>query len=238
MANLPATIFSRLEGKSVDLRRYSLSSNPRERGMPLYKKLSGKRRNWPDEIESRSGANNPKGIATSSPRLRGTSYLGKTAKQNASLPLEVGEIASAFLQPEVGDAFQLLYPFCLRDGAPESREQMHVVFHSPGEDGRTIELFRDTAEIRVERVARGFVAQKRTTVFGGEAEMNVNGGKGLWHVERMVSRVLVCQSQRIASIRRRLARRLRPWVGIRKEPQRQRRCGRAQVRGRERSGRN
>src|SRR6266699_6968845 len=40
------------------------------------------RRNWPDEIESRSGANNPKGIATSSPRLRGTSYLGKTSKQN------------------------------------------------------------------------------------------------------------------------------------------------------------
>src|SRR6266498_61745 len=232
--------------------------------MLLYKKLSGKpTRNWPDEIESRSGANNPKGIATSSPRLRGTSYLGKTSKQNdnrnavaamsrgscsipnvffipfdfvlaqkhaqlilkthltmmllligdvllhlfeirladakvcvASLPLEVGEIASAFLQPEVGDAFQLLYPFCLRYGAPESREQMHVVFHSPSENGRTIELFRDPAEIRVERVARGFVAQERTTVFGGEDEMNVNGGKGLWHVERMVSRVVVCQSQR------------------------------------------
>src|SRR5438874_3775240 len=62
---------------------------------------------------------------------------------------------------------------------------MHVVFHSPGENGRTIELFRDTAEIRVERVARGFVAQERTTVFGGEDEMNVNGGKGLWHVERV-----------------------------------------------------
>src|SRR6266446_973678 len=39
-------------------------------------------KNWPDEIESLSGANNPKGIATSSPRLRGTSYLGKTSKQN------------------------------------------------------------------------------------------------------------------------------------------------------------
>src|SRR6266699_7118749 len=224
------------------------------------------RRNWPDEIESRSGANNPKGIATSSPRLRGTSYLGKTSKQNdnrnavaamsrgscsipnvffipfdfvlaqkhaqlilkthlammllligdvllhlfeirladakvcvASLPLEVGEIAFTFLQPEVGDAFQLLYPFCLRDGAPESREQMHVVFHSAGEDGRTIELFRDTAEIRVERVARAFVAQKRTTVFGGEDEMNVNGGKRLWHVGRMANRGTVRQCEREAT---------------------------------------
>src|SRR5438128_1255756 len=42
------------------------------------------RRNWPHEIESRSGANNPKGIATFSPRLRGTSYLGKTSKENNS----------------------------------------------------------------------------------------------------------------------------------------------------------
>src|SRR5438552_1359776 len=62
--------------------------------------------------------------------------------------------------------------------------------------------------------------------------------KGLWHVERMVSRVLVCQSQRIASIRPKLARRLLPWVGVRKGPQRQRRCGRRQVRGRERTGHN
>jgi len=233
MANCLPQSLAASKGRALICEGTAFRATQEKRGIPLYKKLSGKpTRNWPDEVESRSGANNPKGIATSSPRLRGTSYLGKTAKQNASLPLEVGEIASAFLQPEVGDAFQLLYPFCLRDGAPESREQMHVVFHSPGEDGRTIELFRDTAEIRVERVARGFVAQKRTTVFGGEAEMNVNGGKGLWHVERMVSRVLVCQSQRIASIRRRLARRLRPWVGVRKEPQRQRRCGRAQVRGR------
>src|SRR5438876_6393220 len=34
-------------------------------------------RNWPNKVGSSSGANNPKGIATSSPRLRGTSYLGK-----------------------------------------------------------------------------------------------------------------------------------------------------------------
>src|SRR5439155_15396049 len=32
IGQLPATIFSRLEGKSVDLRRYSFSSNPREKG--------------------------------------------------------------------------------------------------------------------------------------------------------------------------------------------------------------
>ena len=34
----------------------------------------------------------------------------------------------------------------------------------------------------MERVARGYVAQEWPSVFGGENEMNVNGGKGLWHV--------------------------------------------------------
>ena len=99
----------------------------------------------------------------------------------AALPFEVGVIATAFLQPEVRDAFQFLHPFGLRDGASESREQMDVVFHAADEDGRAIELFGDAAKILLERVARGFVAQERSTVFGGKDQMNVNGGKGLWH---------------------------------------------------------
>ena len=59
---------------------------------------------------------------------------------------------------------------------------MHMVFHAADEEGRAIELFGDAAEIRMERVARGFVAQERAAVFGGEDEMNVNGGKGLWQM--------------------------------------------------------
>ena len=72
---------------------------------------------------------------------------------------------------------------------------MHVVFHAADEEGRALKLFGDAAEIRVERVARGFVAQKRPAVFGGEYQMNVNGGKGLWHVARIANRVRVFQSQ-------------------------------------------
>ena len=102
-----------------------------------------------------------------------------------ALPLEVGVIATTCLQPEVRDAFQFLHPFGLRDGASEAPEQMDVVFHAADEDGRAIELFGDAAEIRMERVARGFVAKERPAVFGGKDQMKVNGGKGLWHVERM-----------------------------------------------------
>jgi len=56
----------------------------------------------------------------------------------------------------LGDAFQFLHPFGLR------------------EDGRAIELFGDAAGIGMERVARGFVAQERSAVFGGESEMNAD----------------------------------------------------------------
>ena len=74
---------------------------------------------------------------------------------------------------------------------------MDVVFHAADEEGRAIELFGNAAEIRMERVARGFVAQERTAVFGGEDQMNVNGGKRLWHVGRMPNR------KRFASVNRR-----------------------------------
>src|ERR1039457_2937342 len=76
----------------------------------------------------------------------------------AALPLEIGVIATAFLQPEIGDAFQFLHPFGLRYGASQARKQMHMVFHAADEERRAIELFGDAAEIRVQRVAREFVA--------------------------------------------------------------------------------
>jgi hypothetical protein len=79
----------------------------------------------------------------------------------AALPLEVGVIATAFLHPEVRDAFQFLHPFGLREGASESREQMDAVFHAADEDGRAIELFGDAAEIRMERVARNAIDRAR-----------------------------------------------------------------------------
>src|SRR6266496_2630092 len=134
----------------------------------------------------------PKGLRPPAQGCEERATLGKR-RSKMTTATRLRPCLAGHVQSQTYFSSQLLYPFCLRDGAPESREQMHVVFHSPGEDGRTIELFRDTAEIRVERVARGFVAQKRTTVFGGEDEMNVNGGKGLWHVERMVTRGVVRQ---------------------------------------------
>ena len=46
-------------------------------------------------------------------------------------------------------------------------------------------MFGNPAEIRVEGFASGFVAQERAAVFGGEDEMDVNDGKGLWHGAKM-----------------------------------------------------
>jgi hypothetical protein len=51
---------------------------------------------------------------------------------------------------------------------------MDVVFHAAAEDGRAIELFGAAAEIRMEGVAHGLVAQERPPFFGGEDEMNAD----------------------------------------------------------------
>ena len=71
-----------------------------------------------------------------------------------------------------------------------------MIFHAADLDGRTVELFGNAAEIRVQRIACRLVAQQRAAVFGGKDEVNVNGGKGLWHDERMTNQVGVFQSQR------------------------------------------
>ena len=116
----------------------------------------------------------------------------------ATLPLEIGVIATFLFQPEVRDAFQFLYPFSLRDSASEPREQMDVIFHAADKDGRAIELFGNAAKIGMERVARGLVAQERTAVLGGEDQMNVNGGKRLGHGARLSKLKSVRQRERDA----------------------------------------
>jgi hypothetical protein len=69
----------------------------------------------------------------------------------------------------------------------------------------------------------GFVAQERPAVFGGEDEMNVNGGKGLWHDGKMAHYVSAFQSQRDCGLQPKVAEPARlPWVTMRKwiQPQR------------------
>src|ERR1022692_1636766 len=73
---------------------------------------------------------------------------------------------------------------------------MNMVFHAADLDRRTVELFGNATEIGVQRIPRSFVAQQRATVFGGKDEMNINGGKGLWHGEKMANFVIIFQSQR------------------------------------------
>ena len=73
-----------------------------------------------------------------------------------------------------------------------------MIFHAADLDGRTIQLFGNPTEIRMQRVARRFVAQQRPTVFRGKDEVNVNGGKGLWHERKMATRMLFANPKEIA----------------------------------------
>src|SRR5258705_10320679 len=75
----------------------------------------------------------------------------------AALPLEIPVGDALLFQPKVRDAFQFLYPFRLRDCAAETREYVHMVFHSPDEDGWAIERLGDTAQVRMQSFARDAV---------------------------------------------------------------------------------
>ncbi len=85
--------------------------------------------------------------------------LGSTHRRVriAALPLEIPVGDALLFQPKVRDAFQFLYPFRLRNCAAETREYVHVVFHSPDEDGRAIEGLGDTAKVRVQSFAGDWV---------------------------------------------------------------------------------
>ena len=109
----------------------------------------------------------------------------------ATLPLKIGTMATALLDPYVRDTFQFFNPFRLRDGATESRKQMNMIFCSAYEDGRAIELLRDSPEVGVQCIAALFVAQKRSAVFRRKDQMDVNGREGLRHDTRMANRVSV-----------------------------------------------
>ena len=75
-----------------------------------------------------------------------------------------------------------------------------MIFHAADFDGRTIELFGNAAQIRVQRTTRDLVTEQRTTVFGGKGEMNVNGGKGLWHDVRLRSLASFANPKKIAPV--------------------------------------
>ena len=57
----------------------------------------------------------------------------------ARLPLKIRD--AFLLNPFIGDPFQFFDPFRLRDGASESRQEMHVILYSTDHNGRTIQPF-------------------------------------------------------------------------------------------------
>jgi len=99
----------------------------------------------------------------------------------AGLPSEVAERWIALFDPEAGDSFEFLDPIGLGDGAGVVGENMDVILHTTDDDGRTVELFGNAAEIGMDFGAEGGIAEERVAVFGGKDEVKVNGGEGLWH---------------------------------------------------------
>jgi len=91
----------------------------------------------------------------------------------AGLPGEVAERWIAFFDPETGDAFEFLDPIGLGDGARVAGENMDVVLHTTDDDGRTVELFGNAAEIGVGFGPEGGIAEERVAIFSGKDKVEV-----------------------------------------------------------------
>jgi hypothetical protein len=58
---------------------------------------------------------------------------------------------------------------------------MDMIFNATDQERRTFQGFGNTAELRMQCVAHRLVGEKWATFFGGENQMDVNGGEGLGH---------------------------------------------------------
>ena len=99
----------------------------------------------------------------------------------APLPFKIRVSGPLLFKPAVGNAFYLLHPFRLCDRATETAEHMDVVLHPADDERRTFQRFGNAAKLLMKVVADGLVAQEWAAFFGGENEMDVNGGQGLRH---------------------------------------------------------
>ena len=86
-----------------------------------------------------------------------------------------------FPQPDIGYTLQLLYPIGLGDGPRKTAEQMDMILDAANDDRRTLQLFGNAAEIGVEAITHGLIAQPWPAFLGRKDQMNVNSGEGLRH---------------------------------------------------------
>ena len=94
----------------------------------------------------------------------------------SSLSREIGVFASLRFKPAVGNTFQLLHPFRLRNRAGEPAKHVNVIFNTANHERRTFERFGNAAALGMELVADSFVAEEWPTFFRREHEVDVNGG--------------------------------------------------------------
>ena len=62
---------------------------------------------------------------------------------------------------------------------------MNVILDTPNNERLAIVFGEDAAEVAMQFVPQGFVAEKRTAIFGREDGVNQNFGEGLGHTVMM-----------------------------------------------------
>ena len=113
--------------------------------------------------------------------------LRKADGENAVtvLPREVLQFRASGFQPERGGSFGFLDHGGRFARARERAKEMNVISHSADDDGLTIELGQDPAEVFMQFLPQQTVVEEWAAVFRGESRVNQNLCERLWHGARM-----------------------------------------------------
>src|SRR4051812_29842016 len=82
------------------------------------------------------------------------------------LPLEIRVIPALLLEPDAGDALDLLCPIRLADRAPLTAQQMDVILDAADSQWCALQLLGRGAEIPVQRITNCEVTREGATLFG------------------------------------------------------------------------
>jgi hypothetical protein len=106
--------------------------------------------------------------------------LGNGEGPVSRLPGEAGKFGALGFDPFGRNLFDLFHGVADRDSATQFKEDVDVIRDRVDEDGRASQVLQDGRHVTVQGVAHG-VMQDGFAVFGGEDEMDVQPGEGLWH---------------------------------------------------------
>lgn len=99
----------------------------------------------------------------------------------ALLPVKVGKLWILCFDPFGGISLEVADQICDIDSLAQSAEKVHVVLGASDDQRGRVKILADTRQVAVGALAKRLVLEKRSPVFGGKDEVDVDLDKRLRH---------------------------------------------------------